>query len=136
MVFIERDFPSQAIDEIAWSESNSRKPIYHMHKWFARRVGCTFRAIILASFLEEDPMTRFYDHVQLTNAEGNPPIVLDPFMGGGTTIVEGHRLGCRMIGIDVNPMAWFITKKELESVDVDSANEEFKRIENAVSQEW
>ncbi len=135
MVFIERDFPSQAIDEIAWSESNSRKPIYHMHKWFARRVGCTFRAIILASFLEEDPMTRFYDHVQLTNAEGNPPIVLDPFMGGGTTIVEGHRLGCRMIGIDVNPMAWFITKKELESVDVDSANEEFKRIENAVSQE-
>lgn len=134
MVFIERGFPRQAIDEIAWSESNSRKPIYHMHKWFARRVGCTFRAIILASFLEEDPMNRFYEHAQLTNAEGNPPIILDPFMGGGTTIVEGHRLGCKMIGVDVNPMAWFITKKELENVDAESATEEFKRIEEAVSE--
>jgi adenine-specific DNA methylase len=134
MVFIEKGFPMQAIDEIAWSESNSRKPIYHMHKWFARRVGCTFRAIILASFLEEDPMNKYYEHVQLTNAAGNPPIILDPFMGGGTTIVEGHRLGCKMIGIDVNPMAWFITKKELENVDVESAVEEFKRIEGAVSE--
>ncbi len=135
MGYIERGFPSKAIDEIAWSESNSRKPIYHMHKWFARRVGCTFRAIILASFLKENPMNRFYEHVQLTNTQGNPPIILDPFMGGGTTIVEGHRLGCKMIGIDVNPMAWFITKKELESVDVESANEEFRRIEKAVSEE-
>ncbi|MFX1263745.1 MAG: DUF1156 domain-containing protein [Promethearchaeota archaeon] len=135
MAYIEIDFPRQAIDEIAWSESNSRKPIYHMHKWFARRVGCTFRAIILASFLEEDPMNRYYEHVQLTNADGRPPIVLDPFMGGGTTIVEGHRLGCKMIGVDVNPMAWFITKKELESVDAESAIREFKKIEDAVSEE-
>ncbi|MHA2379328.1 MAG: DUF1156 domain-containing protein [Candidatus Thorarchaeota archaeon] len=134
MVFIERGFPSKTIDEIAWSESNSRKPIYHMHKWFARRVGCTFRAIILASFLEEDPMQRYYEHVQLANMDGTPPIILDPFMGGGTIIVEGHRLGCKMIGVDVNPMAWFITKKELEYVDVESATEEFERIEQGVSE--
>jgi len=134
MVFIERGFPRQEIDEMAWSESNSRKPIYHMHKWFARRVGCTFRAIILASFLEEDPMNQFYEHVQLSNADGNAPIILDPFMGGGTTIVEGHRLGCKMIGVDVNPMAWFITRKELENVDGESATKEFKRIEEAVSE--
>ncbi|MFW9944583.1 MAG: hypothetical protein ACFFB7_06255, partial [Candidatus Sifarchaeia archaeon] len=69
------------------------------------------------------------------NADGDSPIILDPFMGGGTTIVEGHRLGCKMIGIDVNPMAWFITKKELENIDVESATEEFKRIEDEVSEE-
>ncbi len=132
MVFIERSFPTKEIDEIAWSESNSRKPIYHMHKWFARRVGCTFRAIILASFLERNPMDRYYERVQLTNAEGFPPVILDPFMGGGTTIVEGHRLGCKMIGVDVNPMAWFITKKELENVDPDSATREFTRIEETI----
>lgn len=132
MVFIERSFPSKEIDEIAWSESNSRKPIYHMHKWFARRVGCTFRAIILASFLERNPMDRYYERVQLTNAEGSPPVILDPFMGGGTTIVEGHRLGCKMIGVDVNPVAWFITKRELEHVDPESATREFRRIEETV----
>ena len=89
-----------------------------MHKWFARRVGSTFRTILLGLFLDQDPMEKFYEHVSLENARGEPPIVLDPFMGGGTTLVEGHRLGCRTIGVDINPMAWFITKKELESVDI------------------
>ncbi|MFX1544147.1 MAG: hypothetical protein ACFFCR_14160 [Promethearchaeota archaeon] len=132
MVYLERGFPSEAIDEIAWSESNSRKPIYHMHKWFARRVGSTFRSIILSLFLDENPMTRFYEEVVLKNADGEIPIILDPFMGGGTTIVEGHRLGCRTIGVDINPMAWFITKKELEAVDVTQLEDEFQIIREAV----
>src|SRR5207249_11074382 len=34
--------------------------------------------------------------------------VLDPFMGGGTTIIEGLALGRRMIGIDVNALAHFV----------------------------
>lgn len=133
LAYIERGFPSEAIDEIAWSESNSRKPIYHMHKWFARRVGSTFRSIILGLFLDENPMTRFYEKVVLKNASGKSPIILDPFMGGGTTIVEGHRLGCRTIGVDINPMAWFITKKELEAVDVTQLEAEFYRIRDAVA---
>jgi len=29
-----------------------------------------------------------------------------PFMGGGTTIVEALRLGCKVIGVDLNPVAW------------------------------
>ncbi len=131
-MYLERGFPSETIDEIAWSESNSRKPIYHMHKWFARRVGCTFRAIILGLFLEEDPMKRFYEDVKLENASGEPPLILDPFMGGGTTIVEGHRLGCRTIGVDINPMAWFITKKELESVDFVCFESEFAKLKQSV----
>ncbi|MFW9966116.1 MAG: hypothetical protein ACFFEA_03105 [Candidatus Thorarchaeota archaeon] len=131
-MYLERGFPSETIDEIAWSESNSRKPIYHMHKWFARRVGSTFRAIILGLFLDEDPMKRFYEDVKLENASGESPLILDPFMGGGTTIVEGHRLGCRTIGVDINPMAWFITKKELESVDLASFESEFAKIRLSV----
>ena len=34
--------------------------------------------------------------------------VLDPFMGGGTAIVEGLALGRRMIGVDINPLAHFV----------------------------
>jgi len=134
VVYIERDFPTDVIDEIAWSESNSRKPIYHMHKWFARRVGCTFRAMILASFSDENPMSKFYSRTDLLNSSGTAPIILDPFMGGGTTLVEGHRLGCKVIGTDVNPVAWFITKKELESLDSQLAKKEFYRIDSAIGE--
>jgi hypothetical protein len=36
-------------------------------------------------------------------------IVLDPFMGGGTTIVEAVAAGRRAVGIDINPLAAFVT---------------------------
>ncbi len=134
MPYIEKDFPIEEIDEIAWSESNpaGKRPIYLIHKWFARRVGSTFRALILATFLDDNPTKYYYQKVELKNSEGKAPVVLDPFMGGGTTIVEGHRLGCKMIGIDLNPLAWFITKKELEYVDKKKVEDEFKRIEKNV----
>lgn len=35
--------------------------------------------------------------------------VLDPFMGGGTTIIEGLSLGRRMLGVDLNALAHFVT---------------------------
>lgn len=36
--------------------------------------------------------------------------VLDPFMGGGTSIIEGLALGRRMIGMDLNALAWFVAR--------------------------
>ena len=43
--------------------------------------------------------------------------VADIFMGGGTTLVEGSRLGMQMYGNDLNPVAWFVVKNELAQVD-------------------
>lgn len=31
--------------------------------------------------------------------------LLDPFCGTGTTLVEGKKLGCRVLGFEANPMA-------------------------------
>lgn len=48
--------------------------------------------------------------------------VLDPFMGGGTTIVEAAASGRRAIGSDINELAQFVTKAKttpLSSQDVD-----------------
>jgi len=38
--------------------------------------------------------------------------VIDPFMGGGTTIVESLASGRRVAGIDINDLAHFITKSK------------------------
>lgn len=35
--------------------------------------------------------------------------LLDPFMGSGTTLVEGHNLGLNVTGIDINPYAVLLT---------------------------
>ena len=35
--------------------------------------------------------------------------VLDPFMGGGTTLVAGQCRGWRTVGVDVSPLACFVS---------------------------
>jgi DNA methylase len=37
-------------------------------------------------------------------------LVLDPFLGGGTTLVEAQRLGRRSVGYDINPLATFVSE--------------------------
>jgi len=37
-------------------------------------------------------------------------LIYDPFMGGGTSLIEGHTLGRRSVGTDINSLAVFISK--------------------------
>ncbi len=132
---IEVGFPIVEINRLAEPERNSFKPIYQMHKWFARRASCVFRAILLGALKPAigadgkptDLMAEFYkNHAEDPDTKGK--VVLDPFMGGGTTIVESLRLGCNPIGIDLNPVAWFVVKIEIEPVDIDELKAAFERL--------
>ena len=127
---IEEGFPIVEINRLAVPERNAFKPIYQMHKWFARRASCVFRAILLGAMKPAgtDIMAEFYkDHTD--DPDTNNVCILDPFMGGGTTIVEALRLGCRVTGIDLNPVAWFIVKTEVEPVDLKDLQAAFQRLE-------
>jgi adenine-specific DNA methylase len=237
--YIEYDFPLFEVNRLAVKEANAKKPIYTMHKWWARRLSCVFRTILLASaidwedwdrlepwkrnrngdFVDKDgnkiadateyhrrvrregqnsawerlyyrlddeanavirwaftkwkdrphppspspcgrggaegggevcaPPERLVDYLaSLGISFGDPewwtkidwdsrePItVLDPFMGGGTTIVEALRLGANVIGVDLNPVAWFIVKKETDGCDLEELERAFKQVEAAVAEE-
>src|SRR6266446_4489974 len=58
--------------------------------------------------------------------------VLYCFMGGGTTLVEGSRLGFQVTGVDLNPVAWFVCKNELACTDPEEVKKLFDRIEAEV----
>lgn len=45
-----------------------------------------------------------------------PPLVVDPFSGGGAIPLEALRLGCEVFATDLNPVAAFILKVMLEEV--------------------
>lgn len=128
---IEEYFPIVEINRLAIPERNAFKPIYQMHKWFARRASCVFRAILLGALKPAgtDIMQEFYrDHTN--DPDTNGKVILDPFMGGGTTVVEALRLGCHVVGIDLNPVAWFIVKTEVEPVDLEELKAAFERLAN------
>jgi adenine-specific DNA methylase len=147
MPYITRDFPIEFVNAIVHKEVQGKKPIYNLHRWWARRVGTTFRMMLLTALSREldlvaselnseatDPRLLFYDSRPLSTADGQPPIVLDPFIGGGTTIVEGLKLGCRVVGVDLNPVAWFVTKKEVDPVNLKALQREFEQLEATVGE--
>ncbi len=132
MRYIERDLPVEKLNAVALKEGNSKRPIYQIHKWWARRLGSIFRTIIIGTFSDETETAastwkRFQESVDL-----NGKVVLDPFMGGGTTVIEALRLGCKVIGVDINPVAWFITKKEVEPLDLNALEKVFRQLEASV----
>ena len=56
--------------------------------------------------------------VEIPIKAGCPPggIVLDPFLGSGTTAVVARGLGCRYIGIEPNPEYVEIAKQRLDTL--------------------
>ncbi|MFW9889658.1 MAG: DUF1156 domain-containing protein [Candidatus Thorarchaeota archaeon] len=62
-------------------------------------------------------------------------LVLDPMMGGGTTVVEALRFGCKVIAGDLNPVSWFIVKKEVEDIDPEKLRRAVFKLENEIGTE-
>ena len=52
----------------------------------------------------------------ITNLSQKKDLVLDPFVGCGTTLVEANLLGRNSIGVDVNPLASLISKVKATSI--------------------
>ncbi|MFM5115115.1 DNA methyltransferase [Aeromonas hydrophila] len=129
---IENEFPFEKIDPIAEIESYRKeinRPIYHIHKWWAKRLGSVFRSIVSGS-LSEGEWKDFYEHQCHTGK-----IVLDPFMGSGTTLGEAAKLGANVIGCDVNPVSTFLVTQALTNVNLSDLEKEYKAIEADVKEE-
>jgi hypothetical protein len=137
---LEVDFPILPINQIAQIEGNAGKPIYQMSKWWARRRSSVFRSTLIAAATKapEDPAEAskvvwesYYANHQ-ENAAFRNLKVADIFMGGGTTLVEGARLGMKMYGNDLNPVAWLIVKNEIADVDLGEVEKLFEYVEHDV----
>ena len=114
---IETDaFPFEFLSEIGERESwrkEIHRPIYHVHKWWAKRLGSVFRGILLGSVLQnEDLREAFYKRQNFSGIS-----VFDPFMGSGTTVGEAHKLGFAALGRDINPVAVQAVQAALGAMD-------------------
>ena len=89
------------------------RPIIGVHKWFARRPGTLFRSLILAEFVDASLQQSFFQANDLAGIR-----VADPFMGGGTPLIEANRVGCDVQGLDINPMSTWIVRQEIGHLDL------------------
>lgn len=133
---IEVAMPLEAINAACKADKDRKTgTIRNLHKWFAPMPVPALRALIFAS-LVNDPgddaeRARLLELMEklvasvvdsppadvlaearkaIENSVGELPTVLDPFCGGGSTLVEAQRLGLPSRGSDLNPIPVLISK--------------------------
>ena len=115
---LEVGLPIKELSYVAEASRRTKDPVYGSHRWWARRPPLVMRGLLLASALSstvnhETFWTAFSsDQQPLTGLR-----IHDPFLGGGSTLVEAARLGAESSGTDIDPLAVELTKHELETVD-------------------
>ena len=98
---IDTTFDVDLANRLAHLESYNKhyyRPNTYLHKWWARRCGTTFRLIL--KHLVVDGQAQ--DYYAPGGLDGR--VILDPMIGGGTTLHEALRLGARVIGVDLDPI--------------------------------
>jgi putative DNA methylase len=132
---LECDFPLVEISQIAEQESwrkEINRPIYHIHKWWATRLGSVFRGITLGALTPPgiDTWAQFYKTHDMAGK-----VVLDPFMGSGTTLGEAVKLGAKAIGSDINPISTFLVRQAFTPIPEAQLRAAFERLERDVAPE-
>ena len=106
------------------------RPIIAVHKWFARCPGTLFRGLVLSEFSDRPLSECFFEANDFPGR-----MVADPFMGGGTPLLEANRVGCDVQGFDINPMAAWIVREEIEHLDLVADREAADGLVEALEQD-
>ncbi len=115
---IEKNYSISFIGSLALREKQIQqnyRPIIAVHKWFARRPGTLFRGLLLSEFCDRPVEETYYNSQSFEGIT-----VADPFMGGGTPLLEANRVGCNVIGMDINPMAAWVVHEEMAAIDLNA----------------
>ncbi|MFH8886391.1 DNA methyltransferase [Streptomyces californicus] len=132
---LETAFPAGIVSAAAERESwrkEVHRPATHTHKWWAQRLGSVFRGILAAAVArdEQDAIECYSNALRLEGLT-----VCDPFAGSGTTLAEAAKLGARVIGRDINPVATLVQRQALAPWDRTRLDRAFKQVESQVRSE-
>lgn len=130
---IEHNYSIRFVASLALREKQIQqnyRPIIAVHKWFARRPGTLFRGLLLSEFGDKPVEETYY---RANSFEGIT--IADPFMGGGTPLLEANRIGCNVIGTDINPMAAWVVREEIEAIDLRAYTKKAESLLEQLSQE-
>jgi putative DNA methylase len=134
------------VSRLAQDETGKRqyyRPIYSLHKWWARRPGSLFRSIILLAatgrtmplFSSQNGYALSLQSDYFQSHDLQDTVILDPFMGGGATLAEANRLGAKVIGCDVNPVSYWIVRETLKPLDLSKLDTYFRKLEQTAGEQ-
>src|SRR5258708_14024744 len=121
--------PIAELARIGWREGWRPSDTYLAHRWFARRLASAVRALLVASqTTSEECFWQAYEQgIDLSGLT-----VCDPFVGGGTSVIEAQRLGAHTLGVDVDAVACAITSFETRAHTVGDLNPSLDDLKRSV----
>lgn len=129
---IDNTFDVDLANKLARLETYNKhhyRPNTYLHKWWARRCGTTFR-VILKHLVTSSTQQDYYAAGGL---EGR--IILDPMMGGGTTLHEALRMGANIIGMDLDPIPVLQARATLTGVPLPELEQAYVQFHSTMRKE-
>ncbi len=99
-------------------ESDTTKHVHRLHPYKGKFIPQ------LVEYFLDDHIDEYKKEVYFSKGD----IVLDPFCGSGTTLVQANELGIHAIGVDVSEFNTFISNAKIEKYDLQRVRRESNRI--------
>jgi putative DNA methylase len=124
--------PVAELARIAMREGVRPRDVYQAHKWFARRLAITARALLVGAACDRSHCfwRAFYKGDAWLGRT-----VLDPFMGGGVMLLEAMRLGASVRGIDIEPVAAAVARFQTTLHNLPDLTEALETLTTTVGRE-
>lgn len=116
-------------DDLNWAlsfdhlrEKDTTKHVHRLHPYKGKFIPQ------LVQYFLDDHTDDFKKEVYFKPGD----VILDPFSGSGTTLVQANEMGMHSIGVDISRFNCMITETKLLDYDMVALGEEVKEIKNAI----
>jgi len=99
-------------------EKDTTKHVHRLHPYKGKFIPQ------LVEYFIDDHIDKFKQKVYFKKGD----IILDPFMGSGTALVQANELGINSIGVDVSKFNCLITKCKIRDYDIEYLEKTIKKI--------